>query len=256
MMGTASSICLGGRFLLDMVIYSKRGKHQMKLDHVVYFTSKNPEEIVEEQKNEGKHVVIGGRHEKWGTHNALMYVKNAYVEWLSVERAEFAAQVDHPLTRLLLHDLKEKDGWGTICLSVPDIVQFNEEITNKGFATSGVIDAERRTAGGELRKWKMLFVEQPISSELPYPFFIEWELPEESRLEQLRAEGALTVENEKLEIQECVFSVEDPLRDTGEWAILLSQKVGDSNDITIGNVRLRFIQQEGGKDRLQEVVIR
>lgn len=228
----------------------------MKLDHVVYFTAKSPEEIVDEQLKEGTHAVVGGKHEKWGTHNALMYVKNAYVEWLSVERPEFAEQVEHPLTRLLLHDVQEKDGWGTLCLSVTDIEQFNEDITNKGFATTGVLDAERRTAGGELKKWKMLFVDQPVSNELPYPFFIEWETPEDIRLEQLRAEGALTAENEKLEIQECVFGVEDPLRDTGEWAVLLSQKVGDSNDIMIGNVLLRFIQRENGKDRLQEVVIR
>ncbi|MFC5602093.1 VOC family protein [Sporosarcina koreensis] len=228
----------------------------MKLDHVVYFTSKSPDEIVEEQKNEGSHTVVGGRHEHWGTHNALMYVKNAYVEWLSVERPEFAAQVDHPLTRLLLHDLKEKDGWGTICLSVTDIEQFNEDITNKGFATSGVLNAERRTGSGELKKWKILFVDQPVSDELPYPFFIEWETPEEIRFEQLRAEGILTAENEELEIRECIFAVEDPLRDTGEWAVLLSQKVGDSNDIMIGDVRLKFVQQEGGKNRLQEVVIR
>ncbi|WP_252504595.1 VOC family protein [Sporosarcina sp. Marseille-Q4943] len=228
----------------------------MKLDHVVYFTSKSPAEIVEEQRNEGNQTIIGGRHEKWGTYNALMYVKNAYVEWLSVERPEIAEQVDHPLTRLLLHDLKDKAGWGTICLSVSNIEQFNEDIINKGFETSGVMDAERRTAGGELRKWKMLFVDQPVSDELPHPFFIEWETPEEIRLEQLRAEGALTEENEKLEIRECVFGVEDPLRDIGEWAVLLSQKVGNSNDIKIGNVLLRFIQQEGGKDRLQEVIIR
>lgn len=227
----------------------------MKLDHVVYFTSKRPEEIVEEQRNEGNHAVVGGKHEKWGTHNALMYVKNAYVEWLAVERPEFAGQVDHPLTQLLLHDLKGKDGWGTICLSVTDIEQFNEDITNKGFATSGVLDAERRTGAGELKRWKMLFVDQSISDELPYPFFIEWETPEEARFEQLRVEGVLSTENEKLTIRECVFAVEDPLRDTGEWAVLLSQKVGDSDDIMIGDVRLRFVQQEGGKDRLQEVVI-
>lgn len=228
----------------------------MKLDHVVYFTSKSPVEIVSEQRAAGNQAIVGGKHENWGTHNALMYVRNAYVEWLSVERPEFAKQVDHPLTRLLLHDLKEKDGWGTLCLSVADIEQFNEDITNKGFTTSGVLDAERRTATGELKKWKMLFVDQPVSDELPYPFFIEWETPEEIRFEQLRSEGALTEDNEKLAIRECVFGVEDPLRDTGEWAVLLSQKVGDMNDITIGDVRLRFVQHEGGKDRLQEVIIR
>ena len=55
----------------------------MKLDHVVYFTGKELNRIVEEQRSQGRHAVIGGRHEQWGTHNALLYVKNAYVEWLA-----------------------------------------------------------------------------------------------------------------------------------------------------------------------------
>ena len=45
-----------------------------------------------------------------------------------------------------------------------------KKLNNKGFRTSGVLDAERRTADGELRKWKMLFVEQPVSNELPIHF--------------------------------------------------------------------------------------
>ncbi|MEK5036812.1 VOC family protein [Sporosarcina sp. FSL K6-3457] len=223
----------------------------MKLDHVVYFTNRTPDEWVAEQQS----AVVGGRHEQWGTHNALMYVKNAYIEWLSVERQDIAEQVDHPLPRLLLHDLKEGEGWGTVCLSVEDIEQFNEEINNKGFSTSGVLSAQRRTATGQLRKWKMLFVDQPVSNELPYPFFIEWEDAEDIRFAKLREEGAITSANEQLEITECVFSVEDPLRETAEWAILLSQKVGDADDIALSNVLLKFVEHEGGKDRLTDVVI-
>jgi len=227
----------------------------MKLDHVVYFTEKEPTEIVAEQQANGSHAVVGGRHEKWGTHNALLYTKNAYIEWLSVEKWEVAEQVDHPLTKLLLHDLERGDGWGTVCLSVDGIGKFNEEVENKGFRTSGVLDAERKTADGQLRKWKMLFVDQPESNELPYPFFIEWEEPEEIRFAKLREEGTLTLDNEQLEITECVFSVEDPLRATAEWAILLSQKVGNTDDIVLPNVRLKFVAHDGDKDRLTNVVI-
>ena len=201
------------------------------------------------------HAVVGGRHEKWGTHNALLYTKNAYIEWLSVEKIEVAQQVDHPLTKLLLHDLQQGDGWGTICLSVDDIEKFNEEVENKGFRTSGVLDAERRTADGQLRKWKMLFVDQPVSNELPYPFFIEWEEPEETRFAKLREDGTLSSDNEQLEITECVFSVDDPLRATAEWAILLSQKVGNADDIVLPNVVLKFVAHDGGKDRLTDVVV-
>ena len=223
----------------------------MKLDHVVYFTNRTPSEWVAEQQ----HAVVGGSHEQWGTHNALLYVKNAYIEWLAVERLDIAEQVDHPLTRLLLHDLKDGEGWGTICLSVDDIEQFNEEINNKGFSTSGVLSAERRTASGQLRKWKMLFVDQPVSNELPYPFFIEWEDAEDIRFTKLREDGTISAANEQREIMECVFSVEDPLRETAEWAILLSQKVGDADDIALPNVLLKFVEHEGDKDRLTDVVI-
>lgn len=231
-----------------------KGDGILKLDHVVYFTEKSPEEVVAEQREEGKHAVVGGRHESWGTHNALMYVNNVYVEWLSVERPELASSVDHPLTRLLLNDIKDGEGWGTLCLSVEDIEAFNEEIENKGFKTSGVLTAQRRTTTGELKKWKMLFVEQPVSNELPYPFFIEWEENDEVRYAKLREEGTFIAENENVSVKECVFFVEDPLRDTAEWAILLSQKVGDHYDIELENVKLRFVQQEGGKDRLGDVV--
>ena len=227
----------------------------MKLDHVVYFTNKEPTKIVAEQQTNGRHAVVGGRHEQWGTHNALLYTKNAYIEWLAVEKMEIAQQVDHPLAKLLLHDLEEGDGWGTICLSVDDIEQFNEEIENKGFSTSGVLDAQRRTADGQLRKWKMLFVDQSVSNDLPYPFFIEWEETEATRFAELREDGTLTLDNDQLEITECIFSVDDPLRETAEWAILLSQKVGNADDIALPNVVLKFVARDGGKDRLTDVVV-
>lgn len=227
----------------------------MKLDHVVYFTNTEPVKIAAEQQMSGRHAVVGGHHEKWGTHNALLYTNNAYIEWLSVEKIEIAQQVDHPLTKLLLHDLEQGDGWGTICLSVDNIEKFNEEVENNGFRTSGVLDAGRRTADGQLRKWKMLFVDQPVSNELPYPFFIEWEEPEETRFAKLRVDGTLTSENEQLEITECTFGVDDPSRATADWAILLAQKVGNAADIVLPNVVLKFVAHDGDKDRLMDVVI-
>lgn len=227
----------------------------MKLDHVVYFTQKEPTQVVEEQQADGHHAIVGGRHEKWGTYNALLHTKNAYIEWLSVEKKEVAEQADHPLTKLLLYDLKKGDNWGTICLSVKGIEQFNQEVENKGFSTSGVLNAERKTNDGKLLKWKMLFVDQEVSNELPYPFFIEWEEEQVTRFAKLREDGILSVENEQLEIKECIFNVQDPLRDMAEWAILLSQKVGNANHITLSNVVLKFVAHNGEKDRLTEVVI-
>lgn len=239
---------------LTKKLVERRGS-VMKLDHVVYFTEKDLSQIVDGQRGEGRHAIIGGRHEKWGTYNALLYMKNAYVEWLAVEHSEIAKEAHLPLIDLLLTDLQEGEGWGTICLSVEGIERFNEEIENKGFRTSGVLDAQRRTVNGQLLKWKLLFVEQSISAELPYPFFIEWEEPEENRTARLKAEGSLSPENERLAIQECIFHVKDPLKETAEWAILLSQKVGDAHQIALPNVTLKFVEHQVKNDRLADVVI-
>lgn len=222
----------------------------VKLDHVVYFTAKSPEEVVKEQKEVGKHAVIGGSHENWGTYNALMYVKNAYVEWLSVEQMDIAKGANHPLIEQLLYD---DEGWGTICLSVDNIEAFNEELQNKGLQTSGVLKAERKTLSGEIRRWKMLFVNQPVSEQLPMPFFIEWEEPEEVRLKKLRADGTISPENERLEIKKCIFGVNDPAREVSIWSDLLA--VGaDDFQISLPNVVLKFIEKKG-KERLAEVLI-
>lgn len=182
----------------------------IKLDHVVYFTKKSPKEIVDIQQKLGHHAVVGGSHEKWGTCNALMYISNAYVEWLSVERLEVAKKASHPLTDLLLYDLENGDGWGTICLSVNDIDQFNLDLRKMGFKTSGILDAERKTPEGKVRKWKMLFINQSTMDELPMPFFIQWEQEENERLAELRADGTFPLYQQNIRIKECIFKVNDP----------------------------------------------
>lgn len=227
----------------------------MRLDHVVYFTKKVPKQIVAEQQKLGRHAVVGGHHEKWGTQNALLYTRNAYVEWLSVERMDIAKQAGHPLTDLLLYDLESGEGWGTICISVKDIESFNREIKNKGFRTSGVFNAQRKTPDGQLCKWKMLFAEQPELNKLPLPFFIQWEEAEEVRLAKLRKDGVILPANEKLEITECIFNVDDALNEISKWANLLSQKINASGNIVLPNVMLKFIKNKGGKERLSDVVI-
>ena len=228
----------------------------MKLDHVVYFTKSAPEETVLTQQKLGRHAVVGGKHEKWGTQNAILYTHNGYVEFFSVEKPDIAKNAHHPLTDLLLHDLETGEGWGTICISVQNIEQFDIEIKKKDFFTSGVINAERKTPDGRVRKWKMLFVKQTISDQLPLPYFIEWEEAEDIRFATLRKDGIILPANDNLEITECVFSVKDPVKEVSAWATLLSQKISYSNQIVLPNVTLKFIPaNNSSKERLSEVMI-
>lgn len=229
----------------------------IQLDHVVYFTCKSPAEVVKEQNELGWHTVLGGSHEKWGTYNALMYVNNAYIEWLSVEHEEIALTADHQLVKQLLNDLDKKDQWGTICLSVKGIDQFNVTLNKEGFETSGVLDAERKTITGKILKWKMLFVEQQPSSQLPLPFFIEWNDPLAIRYDKLREDGALVEDNEQLEITSCHFDVLNPREEANKWADLLKREVSGNNTIILGSVELVFRKKESasGRERLIDVGI-
>lgn len=229
----------------------------MKLDHVVYFTKKTPTTIVKEQRKLGWHTVIGGGHEKWGTYNALMYVNNAYVEWLAIENEELAHKAENPLVKLYLHDIKDHEGWGTICCSVDGIESFEQQLMEKGYQTSGVFQAERKTTEGDIRKWKMLFIEQEPSKALPYPFFIEWETSEEIRWEQLRKNGTILPSNERLEITDCLFYVKNAKETADEWARLLNDVVVENTGINLQNCRIKFIEndQQEVKERLADVSI-
>lgn len=229
----------------------------VKLDHVVYFTGKLPNEVVREQTSLGWHTVVGGSHEKWGTQNALMYVENAYIEWLSVEHPGIAETANHQLVDLLLRDISEGEAWGTICFSVKGLDGFNERLKSIGYETSGVLQAERKTKDGNLRKWKMLFVDQELSSKLPLPFFIEWEEEEEERFMGLRKDGTITPDNETLAITECHFNVGDPTEEVEKWATLLSVEISDENTIKLPNTLLKFMKKGygNGNERLTEVVI-
>lgn len=216
----------------------------MKFDHVIHIIEETPEQAVNFWRQQNLHAVIGGRHEKWGTRNALMCGKDSYIEWLALENREIAESADHPLTQLLLHN---GPGFGTICFRVDSIGELENRLTGLGFQTSGILDGSRQTADGRLIEWKMLFVDVEPSDRLPYPFFIEWNESDEERYVGLRAAGAITTANENSEIERCIFGVEDVEQTSREWKKLLG------GSLQLPNCLIEFRKQAGNKERLEEV---
>lgn len=216
----------------------------MFLDHIVHFIDEEPKDAVAFWKERGFHSTIGGQHVDWGTHNALLYMKDCYIEWLAVERAEIAKNAAHPLTRLLLHD---GTGFGTICIRTREIDSLDQRLKGDGFETSGVLDANRKTADGRLIRWKMLFVNETVSERLPCPFFIQWAEDDESRYEGLRATGALDISNEQLEIERLVFGVHDVAKSEEFFSRLLG------GSLQLANSRIEFEQTQQSRERLEKV---
>lgn len=227
----------------------------MKLDHLVYFSRKSPLENVKEQQQKGFHAIPGGSHLQWGTQNALLYCSNAYIEWLSIESAEIAEKSTHPLTQLLIADLKLREGWGTCCIGVNGMEEFKTHLRKKGIKTSIVIPAQRKTPEGQILKWKMLFIKQEGFEELPFPFFIEWETPDDIRLKNLRENGGFPKGNESIKVRKCIFHTTAPKMKCEEWKKLLNLKESTPNILELSN-QVQFIfksKDKNEKSRLYEV---
>lgn len=216
----------------------------MNFDHVIHFIEETPEEVVQFWSQHNLPAIVGGRHEKWGTRNALMYGKDSYIEWLALENRGIAESAAHPLTQLLLHN---GPGFGTVCFRTSSIKELERRLTASGFQTSGILDGSRRTADGKLIEWKMLFIDEEPSSRLPNPFFIQWNESDEERYEGLRAAGSLKPAGEDLVLDRCIFGVEDVEEAADRWQELLG------GSLQLPNCRIEFRKLEGKRERLEEV---
>lgn len=224
------------------------------LDHVVYFTKKSPTEIAQEVSVEGIHPVEGGQHLQWGTHNALLYTKNSYIEYLSVEDETVTEQSTHPLMKQLLNDLQFREGFGSVCLRSDNLEEQNKYFQKLGYRTSGILDSERKTKSGAIRKWRMLFIDHKIDKKLPYPFFIQWDTSDNERYELLREDGTVTPDNESLVITKCIFDVQDVNRKMTHWSRLLSLPI-KGNQLKLGNTVFEFRESKDSVERLQSIEI-
>ncbi|MEK4520491.1 VOC family protein [Psychrobacillus sp. FSL W7-1457] len=228
----------------------------MFLDHIVHFVNKKPIEVAGDWQQQGINAVVGGQHLNWGTYNALLYTVNSYVEWLAMEEEQVARRVVHPLVELMLHDLNEGPGFGTICIRANDLEVLRKDLENKGIETTGVLYAERKTAAGSLRKWKMLFIKEEVSDSLPAPFFIEWEETDDERYELLQKEGTVNNSNLQLNIESCEFHVENPREVIEKWTSYLNVTYNHQT-LFLPNTNLIFKQlKQGTKERLVSVQIK
>jgi len=100
----------------------------------------------------------------------------------------------------------------------------------------------------------MLFINQDVTKELPYPFFIEWEESLENRMKSLREDGTITLENEELSITRCDFGVRDPDKTLERWSELLSLTPSGST-LKLPNTELHFLKSSKINERLCNVYV-
>lgn len=180
-----------------------------QFDHIVHFVSK-PEDAVIELNKQGLHAVAGGRHDMWGTYNALSYFGLSYIEFIGIDNeAVFAQAAKQPHT---LHESYEKNkrtnGLTRVALRTTTIEQDAEKFAAAGFTINGPTAFSRTKPDGTVVSWKLLHIGKR-DAKVSYPFFIQWDEPDDVRHEQLTAQGVIATHPAgDLKIKEIAYILE------------------------------------------------
>lgn len=190
----------------------------LKFDHLVHLT-RDPHQTAQMLRNTGLNAVEGGRHEDWGTYNALCYFDLSYIEFLGVENPDTARKSEqNPLVRQAVHLLPQTEGLARIAIRTEHIEQLADELRGKGLAVKGPFPGSRTRSDGSVIRWSLLFPESNATELVP-PFFIQWEQGEGERQADLRERRFIAVHPlGDLQLARIVFAVRDVERRIAEWA--------------------------------------
>ncbi|MEK4969884.1 VOC family protein [Cytobacillus sp. FSL R7-0696] len=209
----------------------------MQLDHIVHFIKRNPQEIIDYLSVMNIKAVQGGRHEKWGTYNSLLYLNSSYIEFLAIENKATAMQSDNPLVQQAVQDLATFEGLGQVCFRTENIEVLKQELNEKGYKTYPIFPGERMRADGQMIKWKMLFLQ--AKREVPFPFFIQWQQDDHTRYEEFKSLGMIDQQLIHTKIKDIKYIVESPEETAAEWRELFQGKQPGTN-VMIADVSFEF----------------
>jgi hypothetical protein len=162
-----------------------------KLDHIVHFVN-SPEQAMDELRVQGLHVVPGGKHEQWGTYNALCYFNAAYIELISIydqEKFKKAASIPYTLHKTYAQNNCE-NGLTRVAISTMTIEEDAERFRKAGYDVIGPDQFSRTRPDGSIVSWQLLHIGDK-DTQIDLPFFIQWDQPEEERIEEMKNRGII-----------------------------------------------------------------
>ena len=152
-----------------------------RFDHAVIAVA-DLERAIEAYSALGFDVSPGGRHEHRGTHNALIRFGGAdYIELLGVYDPERALKSGLN-GRTLAEFVRERQG-GLVghCYATDDIEAEADRTREARLEMVGPFEMRRERPDGRALTWRLL-VPEDIPWRRRWPFFIEWDAPDEERL--------------------------------------------------------------------------
>ena len=122
----------------------------------------------------GIEVHAGGAHPGWGTHNAIAWLGDGYLELITVADADQAGQV--PQGRRLIESLRRGTGWLGYALAVDDLDRTLDDLRARGVSVGPPTEGRRlRPDGAELR-WRLAGLDPELWGGT-LPFLIQHDTP-------------------------------------------------------------------------------
>lgn len=200
-----------------------------QFDHLVHFV-KHPLVTIEELKTQGLHAVEGGKHENYGTYNALCYFDLSYIELIGVFDQQLADKATG--TKYSLRDTFQKDnyieGFSRVALRSSNLEVVAEHFRNAGLEVFGPAPLSRRRPDGSVVSWKLLFAGNP-NDQVELPFFIQWDESDEDRKQDLIHQSAIAPHQAgNVSLSSVGFAVNDVEKVVENWSKYLDLQVGES----------------------------
>jgi catechol 2,3-dioxygenase-like lactoylglutathione lyase family enzyme len=158
------------------------------LDHVVFAVTSLDAAAATFGRDWGLHVVKGGSHPNWGTHNSLCHFGLPYVEFIAVQDAAVAVQSD--FGRWVLEGARAGGGLVNFALGTSDLDGAVAALRQAGVAVDGPQQGRRQRPDGSWLSWRLAFP-APTATGLRMPFLIEWAQDDRAREADLRARGVI-----------------------------------------------------------------
>lgn len=191
---------------------------------------------------------LGGRHENWGTANALGYFGINYIELISIFDQQKASLIHRQSAAAVYDTLQDfnqgRQRFNTIAIRTNDLENIKKRIEAAGVEVGPILEGKRRNEQNKLITWRIFFINDNIDG-LPYPFFIDWQTSDKEREQQL-VEQKL-IQNHPLgplKVTKAVFEVSNPLKVSQKWADLVDNAVTERQGkfvVPIGERTLEFV---------------
>ncbi|AKP67868.1 VOC family protein [Companilactobacillus ginsenosidimutans] len=199
----------------------------------------------------------GGKHEQWGTENAVGYFGLNYIELMGVYNPELASHVVRDGATSIydcIHDLPNQH-INTIGFRTNDINSVHERLLSQNFPVEDIQTGQRRDPRGNMITWKIFFVRNKFF-DVAYPYVVQWNDPDYIRKENLIKKQLLVEHKQKgIFVKQAIYTVTNPEMVAIKWGQFVGvSPIRKGNDYEIDFGLKQIVFRSGTDNYITDLV--